>query len=175
MVTFLLQIDIAAVAEARGYKHTGSVANRINKLKKRYNLPITASGAKKLNSSAGDTTIPVTPNKSKITKARTTRGRAIKVPKKLVKSDDESSRNGSAMITAAPKKPGKFATVVSGESGDDEDGNFICKGEGKTRGKAQSAKSSDVEEGEVSQMEEDGDDLENSQFLKVQSSDDDEV
>lgn len=167
IANFILQIDTNAVAEVRGYKNNGSVANRITRLKKKYNLPITASGGRKMNSSpASEATIPVTPNKSKVTKARTTRGRAVKVSKKLVKSDDESSGEDNGMITAAPKKVGKFATVVSGESGEDEDGNFIYKDKDK------GTKSSDVEEGEVSEDEEDGVDLEKVQILKVQASDD---
>ena len=171
MLTSIIQIDTKAVAEARGYKNPGSVANRITRLKKRYNLPITASGSKKTDSSpASEARVPVTPSKSKVTKARTTRGRAVKITKKLVKSDDESSGEDNGMITAAPKKAGKFATAAgSGEwSGDDEEGVFACKDQ-------KGLKSSGVDEGEVADDGEDGDDMETSETLNVEGDNENEV
>lgn len=146
------------------------MTNRIARLKKRYNLPITASGGKKVNANpAGEVSTPATPVKSKVTKARTTRGRAVKTPKKFLKSEDESAAEDNGLVTAAPKKVGKFAAAVSGESGEDKDGNLIHKGKGKGK------KSSFVEEGEVSEYEEDDDEMEKADILKSHGSDEDEI
>jgi hypothetical protein len=164
-----LQIDTKAVAEARGYKNAGSVANRITKFKKKYNLPITSSlsGSRKVESSpAADTKVPITPNKNKVTKARSTRGRAVKVPKQAAKAtssgSEEFSGDEKGMIYAAPKKMAKFAATATDESSGDEDSKgFIYKAP-KASGDEDAEASDDVaEDGEV------GDEMEKSETLKV--------
>lgn len=79
------------MAEARGQKNAGSVSNRILKLRKKYNLPIGAGGTKKAieHAEAGDTKIPVTPSKNRVSKSR---GRALPVKKgkKAIKDEDEA-------------------------------------------------------------------------------------
>jgi hypothetical protein len=122
------------------------------------------------SSPASEARVPVTPSKSKVTKARTTRGRAVKVTKKLVESDDESSGEDNGMITAAPKKAGTFATAAgSGElSGSDEEGAFVYKGQ-------KGPKSSDVDEGEVAEEGEGGDNMEKSETLNVEDDNENEV
>jgi hypothetical protein len=172
-----LQIDTKAVAEARGYKNAGSVANRITKLKKRYNLPITASlsGARKVESSpAAEAKVPVTPNKNKVTKARSTRGRAVKVPKQVAKAttsgSEESSGDEKGMIYAASKKVAKLATTATSESsGGEETKGFIYK----------ASKVSDDEDAEASnngvEDEENGDEIEESEAVEVEGEHHDEV
>jgi hypothetical protein len=180
LLTFILQIDTKAVAGARGYKNPRSVANRITNLKKRYNLPITASqsGSRKVGDSSpsSEVQVPVTPNKNKVTKARTTRGRAVKVPKKAGKattsgseeSDGDSDEKG--MIYAAPKKLSKLLNTTTDESSGGEDTkSFINKAQ----------KVSDEEEAEASdggaEGQEDGDEMEESEALKVEVEHNDEV
>jgi hypothetical protein len=173
LLTVSLQIDTKAVAEARNYKNHRSVANRITTLKKRYNLPITASqsGSRKVGDSspASEVQAPVTPNKNKVTKARSTRGRAVKVPKKAVKGisgseDSDGDSDDKGAIYAAPKK--KLSTLlntaVSESSGGEDTKGYIHK----------DSKASDEEEGEASEDdvedEEDGDEVEKPETLKVE-------
>lgn len=180
MLTLFFQIDTKAVAEARGYKNPRSVANRITNLKKRYNLPITASqsGPRKVGDSSPATEIqvPVTPSKNKVTKARGTRGRAVKVPKKAGKATSGSEdSNGDSdeknMIYAAPKK--KLSTLINAaagdSSGDDDAKGFIYR----------APKVSDAEDGEASddgaEGEEDSDEVEQPENLKVQDEHNDKV
>jgi len=180
LLTFILQIDTKAVAEARGYKNPRSVANRITNLKKRYNLPITASqsGSRKAGDSSpsSEVQVPVTPHKNKVTKARTTRGRAVKVPKKAGKattsgdeeSDGESDEKG--MIYAAPKKLSKLLNTTTNESSGREDTKgFIYK----------APKVPDEEEADASdggaEGQEDGGEVEESEVLRVEDDHNDEV
>ncbi len=122
------------------------------------------------SNSTAEAKAPVTPNKNKVTKARTTRGRAVKVPKKLAKSTgsggDESGGDEPGIIYTAPKKAKKItATTAEESSQENETKGFDYKG----------SNSSDAEEGEVSEEEEDGDDMEKAEILKVVDEDLDEV
>lgn len=85
-ITDNLQIDAKAVAEARGQKSAGSIANRIAALKKKYNFPISTSLAGSPRKVA-DPTGPVTP--SKVTKSRG-KGSAKKATKKEEASDEDT-------------------------------------------------------------------------------------
>jgi hypothetical protein len=121
-----LQVDCVALAEALGYKHPGSVANKILKMKKKYklNLSATVSSPRKADMQADKQAIAingagpkvsVTPSKNRVTKS--TRGRAIvkKTPTKKpsYKYDDE---NGDEEVDDAKENAGDG---VAGDTGGD--------------------------------------------------------
>ena len=152
----------------------------ITNLKKRYNLPISASqsGSRKVGDSspASEVQIPVTPSKNKVAKARTTRGRAVKVPKKVGKATISGSEDSDGdsyeknMIYAAPKKLSTLINAAAGDSSGGEDTKgFIY----------QAPKVTNEEESEVSddgaEDEEDGDEMEESETLQVEHEHQDEV
>lgn len=113
------------MAEARGQKNAGSVANRITKMKKKYNLPIGAntSGVRKFNepTEENEPKIPITPSKNRVKKS--TRGRAI-IVKKNVKAkfrgyESDGNDNDS------PGKGGVHSGDVEAEGDDvDDDGEM---------------------------------------------------
>lgn len=78
LLTMSFQVDTQKVAEVRGYKNHRSVQNRLNTLKKKYDLPFGSSsksageGSKKASDAAGPNqpAVPHTPSKERVKKAK---------------------------------------------------------------------------------------------------------
>ena len=175
-----MQIDTKAVAEARGYKNAGSVANRITKIKKRYNLPIVSSltGSRKVDPNAAtEAKAVVAPNKNKVSRARTTRGRAV--PKKVVKGttpgSEDSSENagevhGLIWPGASSKSVASLATLHNDPSSGDEGGK------GFTRKSPEEFYDENFGgSGDGAEDEESGYDMEQAEILIVKDENPDEV
>ncbi|KAG9241104.1 hypothetical protein BJ878DRAFT_448208 [Calycina marina] len=88
-----ISIDNNKVAEKLQYKNPRSVGNKVNALKKKYNLPFGSSkldSPKKASYDAGPAqpTVPKTPSKNKVTKPRG-RSTGTKNKGKAKKEDDD--------------------------------------------------------------------------------------
>jgi hypothetical protein len=105
-----LQIDTQAVADARGQKNKNSVANRITAMRKKYNLPIAAGKATTANAtatdSAGDTNVPLTPHKNRVTKSRTPAKGTTKNESEEEGDEEESKPTVEEKKKAPPRKRG---------------------------------------------------------------------